>query len=264
VRTALGFSIVLAALSTIGCGPARVRLPTGAGTPAADFETTLKTALNRCGEIQTFSAELALSGHARSQPIRGHVIAGFAPAALRLEAVAPSGTPAFILVANGSGARLLLPRDHRLVEGARAAEILEALVGIALGPDDLRGLLSGCLKATVAGAAARAYGTDWLVVELTGGGDLYLHRTADHAWRPVAGHVEGLMVEYSELGTEVPGHVRIRSVSGSRAEVDLSIGLSQVDVNGDLPPDKLVALSVPPATSPMSLEELKRQGPFGR
>jgi len=44
----------------------------------------------------------------------------------------------------------------------------------------------------------------------------------------------------------------------------LSISPSQVEVNGDLPAEKLVSLNVPPSTTPMSLEELRREGPFGR
>jgi hypothetical protein len=225
---------------------------------------TLRTALGRCAETKTFSAELALSGHAGSQPLRGHVIAGFAPGALRLEAVAPTGAPAFILVADGSRARLLLARDGRLVESAHAGEILEALVGISLAPDDLRAALNGCLKASVAGSRARAYGVDWLVVELTGGGDIYLHRTATGSWLPVAGHFADLTIEYPERGAAGPSRVRVRSARASRQEVDLNIALSQVDVNGDLPLDKLVALSVPPGTTPMTVEELRREGPFGR
>jgi hypothetical protein len=77
---------------------------------------------------------------------------------LRLEGVAPFGTPVFILVADGSRGTLLLSRDRRVVRDADVADILDALIGLRLGPDDLRAVLSGCVKAAAEPASARAYG----------------------------------------------------------------------------------------------------------
>jgi hypothetical protein len=64
--------------------------------------------------------------------MRGRVLAGVVPGALRLEGVAPFGGPVFILVADGVHGTLLLPRD-RVLQDAAAEDILDALVGIRLG-----------------------------------------------------------------------------------------------------------------------------------
>lgn len=252
-------------MSGVACVPPRLSLPAGPGTPAADYAPAFAAALGRCRDVKTLSAELALSGHAGTQTLRGHVLAGLAEGALRLEAVAPGGSPAFILVADGSHGRLLLPRDRRVLEDAMPADILDALVGVALGPDDLRALLSGCVNASRQPSGARAYGAEWIVVDLAGGGAVYLRRASDGAWRIVAGRTAGLEVEYGGPVANTPARIRIRSAAGSgRPDVDLTVGVSQVEVNGDLPRDRLVALTVPPGTSTITLDELRRSGPLGK
>jgi hypothetical protein len=46
-------------------------------------------------------------------------VSGFErPGSLRLEGVAPFGSPAFILAARAGRATLLLPRDNRVLSGA--------------------------------------------------------------------------------------------------------------------------------------------------
>ena len=114
-------------------------------------------------------AELGLSGRAAGQRVRGRVLAGLVPGALRLEGVAPFGAPVFILVADGMRGTLLLARDRRVVQDAAPEDILNALVGIRLGPDDLRAMLGGCVRAAGESTAARAYGADWLAVDLAAG-----------------------------------------------------------------------------------------------
>jgi len=217
-----------------------------------------------------------LSGKAGSQPLRGRALAGFAPGAVRLEALAPFGSPAFILVADGSRGTLLLPRDRRMLQNAAPEDILNALIGVPLGPDDLRAVLSGCMKANAMPASGREFGPDWLSVDLDSGGTVYLQRVKGQpaAWRVVAGRYAGLEIEYPQFAGEQPASIVIRSgpaaapAAGSAApaaaDVALTIGLSQVEVNGDLPRDQLVALKIPPGMEPITLTELRAAGPLGR
>jgi hypothetical protein len=253
--------LACAALATAVCTPKglpHLTLPTGPGTPAPDYATALATALIRCHDVRTLSAELSLSGHAGSQKLRGRVLVGLAPGVLRLEALAPGGSAAFILVADGSRGRLWLARDRRVLDGAPPADILDALVGIALEPDDLRALLSGCLQAAAEATGARAYGTEWTVVDLAGGGAMYLRRGPDGTWRIAAGTHAGLTVQYGESPGATPSQIRITSpASAGRADLDVNLGVSQVDVNGDLPRDQLLALTIPPGTLPITLQELR-------
>lgn len=217
-----------------------------------------------------------MSGKAGSQPLRGRALAGFAPGAVRLEALAPFGSPAFILVADGSRGTLLLPRDRRMLQNAAPEDILNALIGVPLGPDDLRAVLSGCMKANAMPVSGREFGPDWMSVDLDSGGTMYLQRVKGQpaAWRVVAGRYAGLEIEYPQFAGEQPARIVIRSgpaaapVAGSAApaaaDVALTIGLSQVEVNGDLPRDQLVAVKIPPGMEPITLTELRAAGPLGR
>ena len=190
--------------------------------------------------------------------MRGRVLAGLAPGALRLEGVAPFGAPVFILVADGARGTLLLSRERRVVLDTAPEEILNALVGIRLGPDDLRAMLGGCVTASAESTGARAYGADWLAVDLADGGIVYLRRIAN-AWRIVAGRYRGLEIDYAAFESGHPSQIVLRGT-----DLSLVLGLEQVEINGDLPRDQLVALTIPEGVAPLSVEQLREAGPLGR
>jgi hypothetical protein len=232
-------------------------LPSGTGTPAPDFAPAYAEARAACESVRTMQAELGLSGRAARQRMRGRVLAGLVPGALRLEGVAPFGAPVFILVADGLRGTLLLSRERRVVHDAPPEEILNALVGVRLGPDDLRALLSGCVRAAGDSTGARAYGAEWLAIDLAAGGTIYLRRTGT-AWRIVAGRYGGLEVDYAAFEGARPSQVMLRGT-----DVNLALALNQVEINGDLPRDALVALTIPDGVAPLSLEQLRKAGPLG-
>lgn len=263
---ALALTILLITIAGTACGPRRFALPAGLGTPMADYADAFASALIRCHDVRTLQAELGLSGNVGRQRLRGRVLAGLIPGALRLEGVAPIGGPIFILVADGSRGTLLLLRDRRVLQDAPPADILNALVGIALAADDLRAVLSGCVKATADASGARQYGPDWMMVDLASGGAIYLHRQ-DGAWRFVAGRYSGLEIEYVrfERASNLPSQILIRSSSAAADPVvNLAVEVSQAELNGDLPRDQLVAIKMPLGLSPISLQELRDAGPLGR
>lgn len=255
--------LTLLACLAPGCAPRHLALPTGPGTPHADYEALFSAATAGCVAVRTLTAELALSGRAGRQKLRGRVLAGLAPGALRLEGIASFGPPAFILVADRGSGTLLLPRDRRVLASAPPADIVRALVGLSLTPDDLRVLLAGCVTAAPTPVAGRAYGPAWVAVDLAGGGNAYLRRQADE-WRLVAGTVAAISVEYGDFLGAMPQLVRVRSVQSARGQtdVDLAVTLSQIDINGPIDP-KAFTLDVPPDAAPLTLDELQRQGPLG-
>src|SRR5581483_8344840 len=125
-------------LALVACAPKRLVLPSDPGAPFPDFARVHEQLTTACRGARTLTAELGLSGRVGRQRVRGRVLAGFArPDAMRLEGVAPFGAPAFILAARGGTATLVLPRDSRVLRGARPEEILAALVGVRLAPADL-------------------------------------------------------------------------------------------------------------------------------
>jgi hypothetical protein len=257
-KSKLACSILILTICLTACGPRRLSLPSGGGTPVSDFAATYSAARAACESVRTIQAELGLSGRAAGQRLRGRVLAGLVPGALRMEGVAPFGGPVFILVADGDSGTLLLSRDRRVVRDAPPEDILNAIVGLRLGADDLRAVLSGCVKAAAEPTAARAYGSDWLAVDLASGGTIYLNH-AGGVWRIVAGRYGGLEVDYPAFQGDRPSQVTVRG-----KELDLGLAVSQVEVNGELPRDQLVMLKIPDNVAPLSLEQLRKAGPLGQ
>jgi hypothetical protein len=257
-KSKLALSILLFTIGSSACGTPRVSLPSGPGSAAPDFAAAYAESRAACEGVRTLQAELGLSGRAAGQRMRGRVLTGIVPDALRLEGVAPFGAPVFILVADGTRGTLLLARDRRVVRDAEPGEILNALIGINLSPDDLRAVLAGCVRAASEATGARAFGADWLAVDLAAGGSVYLRRTGT-AWRIVAGRYGDLEIDYPAFAGARPSRVVLRG-----KDLDLALSLNQVEVNGDLPRDQLVALAIPDGVTPLSLEELRQAGPLGQ
>ncbi len=257
-KNKFALAIILFTITLTACGPRRVALPSGPGTPAPDYAQALIGARAACEGVRTLQAELGLSGRAAGQRMRGRVHSGLVPGALRLEAVAPFGSPVFILVADGLRGTLLLLRDRRVLQDAPPEEILNALVGIRLGPDDLRALLTGCVKAAAEPTAGRAYGPDWMTVDLASGGTISLRRERG-AWRILAGSYGGLEIDYTAFRGERPSRIVLRG-----KDLNLMLALDQIEINGELPRAQLVAVTIPPGVSPLTLDELRRAGPLGQ
>ena len=260
---ALASAIFAAAIAGSACGPARVALPAGPGTPRADALPLLESATAACRAVRTLTTELTLAGKTGQQKIHGHVVAGFAPGALRLEGVAPFGAPAFILAAENGRGTLLLARDRRVLPSAPPAEILQALVGVSLSPDDLLAVLTGCVKAMARPGAARAYGADWLAVDFAGGGTAYLNQK-NGQWRVASGLLNGLEIDYGTTVNGLPQSVRLFSAdSGQAPTVDLDVRLQSFTINAPLERDAF-SVRVPPDTQPMTLDDLRSSGPLGQ
>jgi hypothetical protein len=233
----------------------------GPGSPFPDFEEAFAEVITRYCTLKTLLAELKLSGRVGDIRLRGRVLAGLAePGAVRLEGLAPFGQPPFIFVAQPGRAALLMPRESRALVGSSAIDILGALTGIALTPDDLRYVLSGCLPKTVQARTGVAYGQDWWTIETSDGSLVYLRRVGDFR-RIVAVRRSGWLSEYSELSGRVPAQVRLTSLNPASGAVDLTVLLSQVRINTTLDAATFV-LDIPPDAVPMTLSELRARGPL--
>lgn len=216
-----------------------------------------------CTGVRTLTAEIGMSGRAGRQRLRGRVVAGFArPASMRLEGVAPFGAPAFILVASGGNATLLLPRDEpRVLRGPKPEDILGALTGVALGPADLQAILTGCVVPAPLATAARRHANGWASIDLAGGARLYLEPERG-GWTVRAATRAGWQIEYPAWSGNFPQSVRLQS-SQPDVSVDLTAALSQIETNKDLE-DAAFTVNVPPGADPITLDELRDSGPLGR
>jgi hypothetical protein len=246
-----------------------MKLPTGPGGRAPDATDLIADATSACRGVSTLSAEIAVSGSIGGRRLRGRLLAGLAPpASARLEAVAPFGQPIFIFVSRGGDATLLLPRDNRVLEHGESEKVLEAVAGVPLDAAALRTALTGCAIAPDA-ERAQQFGADWRMVP-DGSDELYLHRDSPSAWRIVstvhhasaAGSARAggdWRAEYRDFQNGLPRSVRF--VSSDPKRFDLRLVLSQVDLNAPLA-DEVFRVQVPRDADPITLEDLRQQGPL--
>jgi hypothetical protein len=254
------------------CAPARIRLPEGPGGPLPGFADTFNLATATCQGVRTLTAEIAVSGRVAGQRLRGRVLAGFErPGSLRLEALAPFGSPFFILAAKDNEGTLLLPRDGRVLTGAAPRDIIEALTGLDRSPADLHALLSGCLVPNPTAIDGQSLQGDWALVVLDGGSRAYLRRLSG-VWRVVAGQVAGrtvgrsapgLTVEYAGFVQGLPSVVNLwqDAEAGGAVSAALAFRLSQIEANRAINPAAF-AVAVPSGATPLTLDELRRSGPL--
>lgn len=257
--------VLLAAVSAASCGAPLMKLPMGPGEPAPDAAPLLAQATAACRKVSTISAEVAVSGSVNGSRLRGRLLAGLAaPDSLYMEAPAPFGAPIFVMGASGGDATLVLPRDRRVLEHGRPEEILSAIAGVPLTPAELRATLTGCAGADVVDAGeTRAFGTNWRVLD--GEPVRYLRRDGSQGpWRLVASvrtGTDGWRADYAGFSGDLPRSIRI--VSNVPRRFDLRLELSQVDLNVTLEGPTFV-VSIPPGTSPITIDELRGSGPFAR
>jgi hypothetical protein len=140
---------------------------------------------------------------------------------------------------------------------------MEVLTGLPLATSDLRMTLTGCADAP-ASVEGRQAGPDWRLVTL-GAVSYYLQRKGGAApWQLVATVHRGASFEWrAEYGAFVnglPADIRLRDTK--RERVDLRLQLSQVDLNQTLGPE-VFQINVPRTAERMTLDELRRAGPFG-
>lgn len=241
-----------------------MKLPSGAREPAADIRDAVAEATTACRRVTSISTEVGASGSVGGQRLRGRLLAGLAaPSSARLEAVAPFGQPVFIFVARGSDATLLLPRDNRVLEHGRPAEVLEAIAGVPLDAAELRSVLLGCAMAPDSDSGRRV-GDEWRVVS-DGPNDVYLRRESRsgpwHIVATVRRDAGGAQwrAEYRDYQNGLPRSVRLVAPDSKR--FDLRLALSQVETNVPLGPE-VFRVEIPPAAVPIALPELKQAGPL--
>jgi len=252
------FWFLAAAIATGACAARLPPRPSGQALPASDAVELFQRATSHCQGLRTLTLELALSGHAGDQRLRGRIIAGLERGGrARLEGLAPFGAPLFILAARDERATLLLPRDRRVLNGAAVADVIERLTGLPLGADDLRDALAGCLGAGGEVDEGRQWPGGWRAVSAAGGRTAYLREEAGR-WQLVAADGGRWRADYRTIVNGLPREVRLRTEDGA---VDLVARVEQLEANTDIPPEAF-DVTIPPDTSPMTLDDLRSVAPL--
>ena len=249
----------------LGCAPRPITLPTGPSTPLTGAARALEDVTDPCRSVGTLVAELSIRGRVGGRRLRGRVHAGLArPNAARLEGIAPFGPPAFIFVTYEGATTLVLPRDERVLRDAPSEAVVEALAGVALGPDDLRAVLSGCVTPQPEATGARSYADEWSAIDLDGAATAFV-RPVEGRPRIVAANRGRLTLAYAQFTDGLPRRVRIVAAADARTgapAADLTVTLSQVDLNSPLDASAFTVV-VPPDARPLTLDQLRQAGPLG-
>jgi hypothetical protein len=263
VSSCLRGVLLCATIGAAACAPRLTKLPSGPGTPALDFAPALVDATAACRRVQSLTAEIAVTGSIGGQRARVHLVGGFAPTAGRIEAVAPFGAPLFIFVASGPDGTLFFPRDDRVVEHGRPAELLEAVAGVPLASADLLRTMTGCAVPEPLGNA-QALGDNWRSSAGDGGAKIYLHRDTPSApwhlvtvFNPGQGLRWSWRADYDAFQNGLP--TVIRFVSADRDRFNIQLTLSQIETNVPLGPETF-RVDVPRDAERISIDELRRSG----
>lgn len=254
--------MLASALAGGACAPALTKLPKGTGTPV-DVRDAFAEATAACRGVQSYSAEIGVGGSVGGQKLRGRLLVGVAaPDSARIEAVAPFGPPVFIFVTRNRDATLLLPRDDRVLEHGKPAEVLDAVAGLPLDGADLRRALTACPEPPAPGPGG-ALGDDWRTAG-TSAAVVYLHRdTRNGPWRIAAilhtpPDAPPWRADYQQFAGGLPRSVRLSSADLKR--FDLRLSLSQVDAGPALG-EEAFRIQVPRSADPISIDELRRARP---
>jgi len=232
--------------------------PSGDVSPDPTAIQAFEAATRQCRGLRTLQAELSLSGQANGEKIRGRVHSGFeAAGALRLEGLAPFGPPAFILAGRDDTATLLM-RDGRVLQRTKVALVLERLTGLALGADDLRLMLSGCLSENPAPADGKRWASGWRAVTIGPERVAYL-RQQQGADVIVAADYGPWAVDYSQHVNGWPREVRVRRRESTT--VDVTARIAELETNVAIDP-RAFAVDVPADAVPMTLDELGSAAPL--
>lgn len=251
-RVAVVFAIVLAS----ACAARTPPRPAGTPVPDPGAAAAFETATASCKGFRSIEGELALSGRAGGERVRGRILTGLeAGGAVRLEAPAPFGAPFFILAGRDEKATLVLPREKRVMKDTEVSAVLERLTGLSLGADDLRLIVSGCLVEKAAPSEGRQWPGGWQAVTIGNERVAYL-REAQGLPVLVAADYGPWHVDYSEHLGGFPRRVRIRS-----GEIDITARVEQLEVNTQINP-RAWSVAIPSDADPMTLDELRSIAPL--
>jgi len=254
--------VIVAALGVAACGTSAFVAPAGPGEPALDAGPAWAEATKACRDVRTYSATLRLSGRSAGQgfPTLSAIVALTSRGQIFLQVVG-AGRPFLTLAGTAERAVYLLHDDNRVVT-ARADEIVETIVGVKVSPDRLLAVLAGCAVRGFDVEKAMRFGQRLAVT--TAEGTVFLERRAG-AWQTTAAILDALTVHrYERERSAFPTALQIDAVAGSETSSIRVRTIEQLEINADLQ----AAVFDPPAgaaaAAPMTLEELRAAGPFGR
>jgi len=221
--------------------------PTGPGQPAPEAAGIWNELTADCRGVESLVVGMRVSGPGvPSLSITGAITRD---GRLRLDARA-AGTTQFILFGSAPDAAIWLRDGNRIAHGAADA-IVEALVGVRLGPERLLAVLTGCMARDLSVAEALRYGDRLAVV--TSDTRAYL-RQGEVGWVAEAALFDRVIVQYDAFDDGWPARLLMRSAPGAAVEFRLSITVS--DRRAGPVPAEAFEPEIPADAVPVELEAL--------
>jgi hypothetical protein len=248
-------SIVVAGTLAIAvsCGGTLVKWPAGPGTPASEGAAAWAEAIEPCRGVGTYLADLSVSGRVGSTRVPRIVIGTqLTRERIGLTAVAGS-TVIFSLVGTEAAATLHWRDGNRIVTG-RAEEIIDAVVGLRLGPATLLSMAAGCAQPGLNVQSAARFNGRLLVVFGQGRAELI----QSDRWRVRAAEAYGLGVRYDRFAGSLPSDWRMWSGDAAAPGATLSVRASSAESRSEPLGPEAFPFQLPAGAVPMTLEELRR------
>lgn len=244
--------IACLALLAAGCGHTIFVPPTGPGV-VTDASEAWTAATASCKTAQHYSAELKISGRAASQRIwRLTIDTAVTPTQIYMGARV-SGQPIFVLAGSAKEATLWLRPEQRVVK-APAGDIIEAILGLAIPPDRLLSLLTGCATRSLDITTATSH--NGIVAVQTADARVFIERQGT-AWRTRGAEAEGFRVEFLWKTGALPEKVWIESTPGREPSASLDISVVDPTISDPIPATVFDSPSGAASAEPMTLDELR-------
>ena len=248
----IAVAIVLSTIVVSCGGRSRFVKPAGTGVAAPDAQVAWNQATSSCRAVDRVVSTLKVSGR----------IAGTRVPSINIEAAVilnqsiylsahASGRPLFLLAGTSSRATLWLRTEDRAVTAA-PVDILSALIGVSLSPDDMLGVLSGCVSRDAAFAGAARHGAT--VAIAISNGTAFLEQRAGQ-WQMRAFESRNYTVEFVPPGQSIPQDTWVWSTVGTEP-ASLHLNVQERELNGTIPAEIFRVPAGAQAAAPMSLEEL--------
>ena len=241
--------------ATANCTRGLFVAPAGPGTPAPDAASAWDQASRGCRDARSFTAALQASGRvagARLWPIAIEA-AVTKDQSIYLSASA-SGTSLFVLAGTGNRATLWLRREQRVVTAA-PGEILDAIIGVSLSPDQLLAALTGCgTRSTTVTQATRH---DSLLSIETADARVFLEPKAS-VWRTKAAEAGAFIVEFGWGTGSLPADLWIWSAPNRQPAASLHLAISDGEINGNIPAGVFQVPAAASTATPITLDELRK------
>ena len=270
-RQATRFLLVLLGLVVLSGSSACSRRPVATGPavplPNEEADQLLGDLENSQQSIVRYQAVLKVRGEGPEGRFSATELVVFErPDRVRLELLATFGSSRWIAVTDGGEITVLFPRSREYLQESAVEDVVSALLGIPLGPEEVMAILagSGLPLGSANPARAERVGERVRVVlssELPDGTDPYERVDIERGQvREAAGSRYRVVypTDWKQMGRTAPDQIEIAS-----DRIDVLLTVEDLDINVRLDPEAF-AISIPDGAARLGVAEIGGEAVFVR